>query len=58
MAKKYASDFLKMIDEERKKYSEDDYLDLLKELRDELETRIYQKQMEDDGEIDELSHLL
>lgn len=48
MAKKYASDFIKMIEDEKMKYSRADYLDMLKELAEELEIRI---QAEEDYEL-------
>lgn len=44
--KKYASDFVRMIEDQKKNYSAPDYLDLLNELNTELQERIDLKQKE------------
>lgn len=41
--KKYASDFIRMIEDEKKKYSAPDYLDMLNELETELSLLITEK---------------
>lgn len=48
--KKYASDFVRMIEDQKKNYSAPDYLDMLKELKGELEIRI---EAEEEEQADE-----
>ena len=38
--KKYASDFVRQIEDQKKNYSASEYVDLLKELKDELVIKI------------------
>ena len=56
--KKYATNFARMIEDQRKNHSEDDFLDLLEEIKEDLEIKIMSAKTKLDFEpLDELSHL-
>jgi hypothetical protein len=56
--KKYASDFIALLEAERKKHSEEDFIDLLTELKEDIELKISQAKATDDFEaLDDMSHL-
>jgi len=55
--KKYATDFTRMLDDQRKNHSEEDFLDLLEELKAELEMQIMFARTKTDFEtLDELTN--
>lgn len=56
--KKYASDFIALLEAERKKHSEEDFVDLLTELKEDIELKLEQSKASNDFDLlDELSHI-
>jgi hypothetical protein len=56
--KKYASDFVRQIEDQKKNHSADDYVDMMKELKEALDNKISAEEAKLNEEpLDDMSHI-